>query len=565
MHRALALAALILGSVAAAPTYYGNSVSSTVPTANIVYYGADKTGVSDSTSAITAAEAAVNAAGGGIVYAPAGTYKISNVIWQPSNIVFQGAGRDQTTIVVAANFPFVGGFPAYPVMSCGLLTGSTITQHLYPKTAHGKNAQFRDFTLDLSNVPTSSVLAGLSVTNCDYSVVERVHVKNDPGYSIATNVTGPPVSDGYSYVILGLRIRDNLIENSGRGTGVDGIGGGWVKDEIISGNTCVGASGTCIDQVMVLNSVWSNNSSYSPTLTNGGALASDFGADGLTISGNFLTASNIRIYGGVSLGNVAPQRIKILHNNLPSAATAGIQIDAGNQDSSTAYTTKNNTIADNYVGSAIDQCFSFGDMQFSVVVGNICDGWVTEAIANTSMGNASAGAHFNEFLGNTFIHSGSATVYTETSGGFGNQNIFANNNLNGVGTPTITTDSSSSGLGVTIVRDNSNYSLTLNKLFSTSGGVQPNGTSGGYASEFFPLGIAAVHPQVVTGSCASVANAGTVCTFPNSFAFGGTTYQCQFSAEGATPHFFSYDTKTTTTMKVYSDAGTPTADYVCSR
>jgi hypothetical protein len=97
------------------------------------------------------------------------------------------------------------------------------------------------------------------------------------------------------------------------------------------------------------------------------------------------------------------------------------------------------------------------------------------------------------------------------------------------------------------------------------GGVQPNGSSGGYSAEVFPLGVKSVHPQFMSGTCASVATTGTVCTFPNSFAFTDATYTCRITAEGSTPAYFSYDTKTTTSFKAYSNSGTPTIDYSCLR
>ena len=47
---------------------------------NVTSYGADPTGASDSTSAFENAIAAAASAGGGVVYIPAGTYKISSTL-----------------------------------------------------------------------------------------------------------------------------------------------------------------------------------------------------------------------------------------------------------------------------------------------------------------------------------------------------------------------------------------------------------------------------------------------------------------------------------------------------
>ena len=58
--------------------------------ANVVDYGADATGANDSTSAIQSAINAVQNAGGGTVYLPAGTYKV-----KPSSNEYASALRKQ--------------------------------------------------------------------------------------------------------------------------------------------------------------------------------------------------------------------------------------------------------------------------------------------------------------------------------------------------------------------------------------------------------------------------------------------------------------------------------------
>lgn len=59
---------------------------------SVMDYGADPTGVADSTAAFNNALAAVNTAGGGIVYAPAGTFKISPTGSPAVGISFMGGG-----------------------------------------------------------------------------------------------------------------------------------------------------------------------------------------------------------------------------------------------------------------------------------------------------------------------------------------------------------------------------------------------------------------------------------------------------------------------------------------
>lgn len=74
--------------------------------ADVTNYGADNTGTNDATSAIQSAINAVEAAGGGTVYLPAGTYKVkpssssnsSALRIKGSNILFKGAGVGKTFI-----------------------------------------------------------------------------------------------------------------------------------------------------------------------------------------------------------------------------------------------------------------------------------------------------------------------------------------------------------------------------------------------------------------------------------------------------------------------------------
>ncbi|MBC8009630.1 MAG: hypothetical protein H7067_06000 [Burkholderiales bacterium] len=69
-------------------------------------YGADPMGVRDATAAIQAALDAAGHAGGGVVYLPAGTYRISvskdaqqALLLEHPNVVLRGAGRDRTFLV----------------------------------------------------------------------------------------------------------------------------------------------------------------------------------------------------------------------------------------------------------------------------------------------------------------------------------------------------------------------------------------------------------------------------------------------------------------------------------
>lgn len=61
-------------------------------------YTADKTGVADATATIQAAITAANAAGGGIVYFPAGTYKLSSALTVYPNVTLTGDGSNVSVL-----------------------------------------------------------------------------------------------------------------------------------------------------------------------------------------------------------------------------------------------------------------------------------------------------------------------------------------------------------------------------------------------------------------------------------------------------------------------------------
>lgn len=104
--------------------------------------------------------------------------------------------------------------------------------------------------------------------------------------------------------------------------------------------------------------------------------------------------------------------------------------------------------------------------------------------------------------------------------------------------------------------------LTCNQRFIiSSGGIQPNGASGGYAPEALPLGTAETHPQIMTGTC-SVTVPFATCTFPSSFQFPDTGYNCTISAQGTSAAASSYSKSSKTVIVIYSNQSA-TFSYTC--
>jgi hypothetical protein len=69
---------------------------------NVLDYGADRTGASDSATAINNAITAVAAAGGGTVYFPAGTYRTNSSIVLKDKVTLQGEGTPSRTDVAVS-------------------------------------------------------------------------------------------------------------------------------------------------------------------------------------------------------------------------------------------------------------------------------------------------------------------------------------------------------------------------------------------------------------------------------------------------------------------------------
>lgn len=74
---------------------------------NVLDYGADPTGAADSTTAFNTAIAAVITRGGGWVYAPAGTYKISSTLNDQQFVRIRGDGSEVTTLKYVGSGPCI--------------------------------------------------------------------------------------------------------------------------------------------------------------------------------------------------------------------------------------------------------------------------------------------------------------------------------------------------------------------------------------------------------------------------------------------------------------------------
>lgn len=130
------------------------------PVFNVVGYGADPSGVQDSTAAINSAVTAAIAAGGGIVYLPPGTYLKSGAVNLSSNIVLKGAGKDITILKAKNN-----------VLDAAGIAFSNFSTNVY----------IEDLTIDGNKINQTIEKYGILTYKCSYCEFRNVKVINQKG------------------------------------------------------------------------------------------------------------------------------------------------------------------------------------------------------------------------------------------------------------------------------------------------------------------------------------------------------------------------------------------------
>lgn len=196
--------------VSSAPVRTVPSSSSTGPDwYNVKDYGADGNGVSDDTAPIQAAVNAAFNAGGGVVYIPTGTYKLTAAITLKNRVTVRGDGDYVTNIVQSSTTAngFVGSSLIYTVIEHLRLTG--------PGSGSGSGMQF-DTEFDYA------IIRDVSATNWGSTgiIIEQPIVSN------LTRVTS------FSNGGAGFYIHGNV--STGAGTSVS-FNSCWAHDNISNG------------------------------------------------------------------------------------------------------------------------------------------------------------------------------------------------------------------------------------------------------------------------------------------------------------------------------------------
>jgi hypothetical protein len=155
--------------------------SKIAPVYDVLSYGADATGASESAPAIQAALNAAATAGGGLVLVPAGVYVISQILQISSGVTLQGAGMGVTTIQAASGFS--------PSQVAGL---NGLTVLVVANNAGGSNIVITGLTFDGNQANISSFPGWadqgdshcLDLRNVDNLQISGIEVINAIRYSM---------------------------------------------------------------------------------------------------------------------------------------------------------------------------------------------------------------------------------------------------------------------------------------------------------------------------------------------------------------------------------------------
>lgn len=222
---------------------------------NVITYGADPTGMTDST---VACQAAHTAAGAGTVYYPPGTYLISSAITCSSGSIIEGGGPG--TIIKAAN-----------ASNTNIFSGS------------GKsNVLFRNFKIDGNKANQSSNGWGIDLNNCTDCVVDNIVVTAMYGY--------PVVFRGNSARCI---ISNLYADNCGFGPTFTGTTECIINNSIIRATTALTA---------VMGGIFISGSPRSQAVNN---LVDTTNANGIWVNNaddTLVSGNTIKSCGGVTLG-----------------------------------------------------------------------------------------------------------------------------------------------------------------------------------------------------------------------------------------------------------------------
>ena len=213
----------------------------------ITQFGADPSGTADSTAAIQAAITACGNAGGGVVWIPAGTYKLTAALTVPSNVTIAGDGQPATTLHQTGT--------AVNVLT---ITGAGVVS----------NVQVRDLWITGPGSGSGigiSVVAGGTNNPVEQLVLRNVTVQDMGSHGIYSLI---PIVSHFDNVVSQL--------NGGRGFYITGVPGSGTE---VTGTSCV--FNACYANDNALDGYYLQDLAYSAL----NACAADSNGTGYVIAG----------------------------------------------------------------------------------------------------------------------------------------------------------------------------------------------------------------------------------------------------------------------------------------
>jgi hypothetical protein len=316
-----------VSTAVAAATYYPIRVF------DVKLYGADGDGTTDDTTAISAAYTAAVAAGGGIIYFPAGTYIVAGAASNStiftvsaSNITFRGAGRKvsyikPSTAMGAGHTVFaVGAVSRVVFEDLGLTKASAAASSKAISFAASDNCTVHRTFVDSQF--GWSVFVG---SDSQRTVIRELESAGSSSNNIEINASSYTLVDGCDITGVtgnGVELYENggsIVGNSVQncwihGTPSLGVGSFGTTDTIVEGNIIEGATTA---------GVYATNSEVTPATS----------GSGLIIRGNRIRSTASGASGGIYVvnaysGGVGPTDVVIESNHVTASggSVAGINV-----------------------------------------------------------------------------------------------------------------------------------------------------------------------------------------------------------------------------------------------
>lgn len=255
--------------------------------ANVKSFGAVGNGVADDTAAVVAAVAFLALLGGGTLYFPAGTYKLSAAVVLSSGIWVQGAGVNETTITLATN----------------------TTPAIFFYASAASNIAVRDITFNGGAQTDTAVRIQLD-TNCTDCTIERCAFTNcKTAIWLSVGGTRIRIADNRFNSVVDYAVR----ANEGTGNGI------WIERNYVANVTSGVASPPAAFIINAANVTVGDNIIAASVDT--GIMVAGAANRDVLVERNIVSTTLVGIFAGSGA-----RRTRILGNDVSSASDFGINL-----------------------------------------------------------------------------------------------------------------------------------------------------------------------------------------------------------------------------------------------